>query len=397
MFYLNDLGIVCSLGLTREEVLYNVFNAPHTGIRSSTDFCDGIALSVGQITADIVKDETLSLLERSRTNYLLLAALGQIRPAVDEAIEKYGHERIGVLVGTCTSGILESEIAFRYHAEHGVFPENFHYAQQELGSSASMLASLLGLRGPAYAHSNACASSAKALISAARLIRMGVCDAVLAGGVDSLSTFVLSGFMSLEAVSFERSSPMSVNRRGINIGEGAALFLMSRKSSSVALCGWGETTDGYHISAPEPSGKSAKEAMLMAIARAGIKSHDIDYVNMHGTATLQNDAMEAKIIHEVFGSRVAVSSTKPMTGHTLGAAGAIEAALCWLIMQDDNPQGMLPAHLWDSQADPLLPQLNLTMEGSSIGRPLKWCLSNSFAFGGSNATLVLGRVKDAVS
>ena len=390
MFYLNDLGIVCSLGATREEVLHNLFNDADAGIRISTDFCNGLALPVGQVV-DMSVDDPLSLLERSRTNHLLLAALKQIRPAVDEAIETYGPNRIGVLIGTCTSGILESETAFAFHAERSYFPCTFHYAQQELGSAASMLASLLGTRGPAYVHSNACASSAKAMISAARLIQMRVCDAVLVGGVDSLSSFVLSGFMSLEAVSFERSNPMSINRSGINIGEGAALFLMSRKKAPVMLCGWGETTDGYHISAPEPSGKNAKEAMLRAIARAGIDSRDIDYVNMHGTATVQNDAMEAKIIHEIFGERVFVSSTKPMTGHTLGAAGVIEAALCWLVMQDENPSGILPPHLWDSQADPLLPQLNLTSADSNTGRPPKWCLSNSFAFGGSNATLVFGR------
>jgi 3-oxoacyl-[acyl-carrier-protein] synthase-1 len=187
---------------------------------------------------------------------------------------------------------------------------------------------------------------------------------------------------------------MSVNRQGINIGEGAALFLMSAQAEGaqpVQLMGWGESSDGHHMSAPDPAGVGAQLAMAQALQRAGLAPAQIDYINMHGTATPQNDAMESRVIEALFGLQVPVSSTKPFTGHTLGAAAAIEAALCWLVMQDDNEQGQLPAHLWDGVGDPALPALNLVAPGATLGRPLRYVLSSSFAFGGSNAALVLGR------
>jgi 3-oxoacyl-[acyl-carrier-protein] synthase-1 len=223
------------------------------------------------------------------------------------------------------------------------------------------------------------------------LINMGACDAVLVGGVDSLCAFTVAGFASLDSVSEARCNPLSGNRNGINIGEGAALFLMSREPATVTLRGWGESSDGHHMSAPDPSGAGANLAITSALKRAGIDASQIDYVNLHGTATVQNDAMESRVIHALCGERVAVSSTKPFTGHTLGAAGAIEAAICWLAMQDGNPEGRLPVHLWDGVQDPALPQLNTVERGARLGRPLRWALSNSFAFGGANAALVFGR------
>ena len=329
--------------------------------------------------------------DRSRNNQLALAALTQIRPAVDAAIERYGAARVGVVIGTSTSGIAEGESALRQYAFTGALPERFHYGQQELGSPASMLAAELGIGGPAYVHASACASSAKALASGARLIHMGVCDAVLVGGVDSLCAFTIAGFKALESISERQCNPLSRNRNGINIGEGSAVFLMSSEPATVALRGWGESSDGYHMSAPDPVGVGARLAIERALARAGITAAQIDYVNLHGTGTLQNDAMESRVIDALFGARVAVSSTKPFTGHTLGAAGAIEAGLCWLAMQDDNPAGKLPPHLWDGMADSDLPALNVVETGSHLGHPLRWVLSNSFAFGGANAALVLGR------
>jgi 3-oxoacyl-[acyl-carrier-protein] synthase-1 len=210
--------------------------------------------------------------------------------------------------------------------------------------------------------------------------------------VDSLCAFTVAGFAALEAVSESRCNPLSRNRNGINIGEGAALFLMSREPATVALCGWGESSDGYHMSAPDPAGAGARLAMERALARAGIAPAQVDYINLHGTATLQNDAMEARVVHDLFGASAWVSSTKPFTGHALGAAGAIEAGLCWLAMQDDNGLGKLPPHLWDGQADSSLPALNVAEPGANLGRPLRWALSNSFAFGGANASLVFGRI-----
>jgi 3-oxoacyl-[acyl-carrier-protein] synthase-1 len=364
-----------------------------SGVTFTNAYSPGRCLPVGRIDPGLSLPslDEYPLRHRSRNNQLALAALQQIRPHIDNALERFGAQRVGVVIGTSTSGIAEGEAALRAHTSKGTLPARFHYGQQELASPAAFLARVLGSRGPAYVHSSACASSAKALASAARLIRMKLCDAVVAGGVDTLCAFTVAGFAALESVSANRCNPLSRNRDGINIGEGAALFLMSREPAAVALRGWGESSDGYHVSAPDPAGAGARRAMEQALSRAGVAAAGIDYVNLHGTATVQNDAMEARLIHEVLGDGVAVSSTKPLTGHALGAAGAMEAGLCWLVMQDDNPSGKLPPHLWDGERDPALPVLSLAEPGSSAGHYLRRVLSNSFAFGGANATLILGR------
>jgi 3-oxoacyl-[acyl-carrier-protein] synthase-1 len=407
-FYLNACGIICALGDGHEQVKARLF-AGQSGVEMTGEWSPGRELPLGRVLAPLPSLDHVPPLQRSRNNALALAALAQIRPAVDAAIARHGADRVGVVIGTSTSGIGETEYAIRHYCANGILPPDFVYDRQEMGSPAVMLAHELGVSGPAYVHSSACSSSAKSMASAARLIKMGLCDAVVTGGVDSLCTFTVAGFASLESVSAALCNPMSVNRHGINIGEGAALFLMtaedgeprasgksgkfgeSGESGAVALLGWGESSDGHHMSAPDPSGGGARLAITQALARAGLDAACIDYINLHGTATPQNDAMESRVIEAMFGLETPVSSTKPFTGHTLGAAAAIEAALCWLAMQDDNPQGRLPPHLWDGAADPALPALNLVPTGAALGRPLRYALSSSFAFGGSNAVLLLGR------
>lgn len=388
--YLNALGMICSLGANLGDIKHNLLLA-RSGVASSDLFSPGRPLPVGRVAAILPAVDDLPVRQWSHNNQLALAALAQIRTAVDSAMERYGAERCGVVIGTSTSGIGEGEVAVHEYVLTGKLPAQFHYGQQELDSPAATIAATLGIGGPAYVNSSACASSAKALASAARLIRMGICDAVLAGGVDSLCQFTIAGFCALESVSQAQCNPLSRNRNGINIGEGAALFLVTEEPATVALRGWGESSDGYHISAPDPAGTGAQLAIERALARAGIGARDIDYVNLHGTGTIQNDAMEARVVDTLFGSERPISSTKPMTGHALGAAGAIEAGLCWLAMQDDNSQGVLPPHLWDGVQDPQLPRLYVAPPGACLGRPVRRALSNSFAFGGANAALVLGR------
>lgn len=390
--FLNDCGIVCALGDGTAQVRQRLFGGD-SGVAATTLWSAGRALPLGRVTCALPDPAQLPLADRSRNNQLALAALAQIRPAAEAAIARYGAHRVGIVIGTSTSGVAETESAIAAHAAGGALPEGFHYAQQEMGSPAAMLARELGVHGPAYVHSSACASGAKALAGAARMINMGLCDAVIAGGVDSLCAFTVAGFSALESVSAERCNPLSANRHGINIGEGAALFLMTREPAAVALCGWGEASDGHHMSAPDPAGSGARIAIGEALARAGITPEQVDYINLHGTATIQNDAMESRVVADMFGPRVAVSSTKPFTGHALGAAAALEAAFCWIAMQDDNAEGLLPPHLWDGAQDPALPALNVVATGTRLGRPLDWALSNSFAFGGSNAALVLGRAR----
>jgi 3-oxoacyl-[acyl-carrier-protein] synthase-1 len=389
--YLNHCAIVCALGAGTDAVR-GAMLAGASGLQLSDAFSPGRALPLGRVTVDLPDAALLPPAQRSRNNQLALAALAQIRPAVDAAIARFGADRVGVVIGTSTSGVAATEAALRaFHAE-GCLPEQFHYSQQEMGSCAVMLSDLLDLSGPASVQSSACASSAKALASAARLLKLGVCDAVIAGGVDTLCEFTVAGFSSLESVSAARCNPLSANRGGISLGEAAALFLVSAEPAAVALLGWGESSDGHHMSAPDPAGGGARLSMRAALARAGLQPGQIDYINLHGTATVQNDAMEALAVAKLFGADVALSSTKPLTGHTLGAAGALEAALCWLALQD-NPDGLLPPHLWDGVADPALPALHLAAPGERLGRPLRYALSNSFAFGGANATLVLGSTR----
>jgi 3-oxoacyl-[acyl-carrier-protein] synthase-1 len=391
MLYLNDCALLCALGGERGTIARRLLDEAEGGLTVSDACSPGRPLPLGRVQAALPAVDHLPLLLRSRNNQLALAALEQIRPAVDAAIARYGAGRVGVVVGTSTSGVAATEAALAAHARTGALPDGFHYGQQEMGSPAALLARELAIGGPAYVHSSACSSSAKALASAARLIRMGLCDAVVTGGVDTLCGFTVAGFSALESVSSAPCNPLSAARNGINLGEGAALFLMSREPAAVALCGWGESSDGHHMSAPDPAGGGARLAMREALRRAGIEAADVDYINLHGTATVQNDAMESRAVADLFGLGVAVSSTKPFTGHTLGAAGAVEAAFCWLAMQDDNPAGKLPPHLWDGAQDPALPELNVVRPGARLGRPLRWALSNSFAFGGSNAALVFGR------
>ena len=390
--YLNDCALVCALGNDRATIVQRLLVDAVSGLDVSDACSPGRVLPLGRVTSGLPDADHLPLHLRSRNNQLALAALAQIRPGLDAAIALYGAARVGVVLGTSTSGVSAAETALAEALRTGALPVDFHYGQQEMGSCAELMARELGVSGPAYVHSSACSSSAKALASAARLIRMGLCDAVVTGGVDTLCGFTVAGFSALESVSSARCNPLSANRNGINLGEAAALFVMSRAPAGVALCGWGESSDGHHISAPDPDGGGARIAMTEALARAGIDAADIDYINLHGTATPQNDAMESRAVAALFGGRVAVSSTKPLTGHTLGAAGAVEAAFCWLAMQDDNPEGMLPPHLWDGVQDPLLPVLNVAAPGARLGRPIRYALSNSFAFGGSNASLVFGRL-----
>ncbi|AZP12067.1 beta-ketoacyl-ACP synthase [Undibacterium parvum] len=394
MLYLNHCGIVCALGNSTEQVKLRLFDSGTSGtsLTFSDAYSPGRVLALGCVAGTLPSMTALPITQRSRNNQLALAALAQIRPALDAAIARYGADRIGIVIGTSTSGVAGTESALRQYALEQTLPADFHYAQQEMGSPAAMLAAELGISGPAYVHSSACSSSAKAMASAARLIKMGLCDVVLTGGVDSLCAFTIAGFSALESVSSQVCNPLSANRNGINIGEGAALFLMSRAPAAVALCGWGESSDGHHMSAPDPAGGGARLAMTQALQRAGLQPEDIDYINLHGTATLQNDAMESRVIADIFGSTVWTSSTKPLTGHALGAAAALEAGLCWLALQEDNPEGYLPPHLWDGIPDPALPALKLALPSSRLGRTLRWAMSNSFAFGGSNASLLFGRV-----
>lgn len=385
--FLHAPAIVCALGSGTDEVASRLWCGDTNGMILAEGWLPGGAARVGGVRADLPDLPSDCQDYSSRFSRILLAAVAQIRPQIEAAIERFGSDRIGIVLGTSTSGIAEGEAAIAVLRQTGRLPEDYHYVRQELGMPSRFLARLLGVGGPAYCVSTACTSSAKAFVSARALLRHGLCDAVIVGGADALCRLTVDGFAALESVSTSICNPMSRNRCGINIGEGAAIFLMSREPSAVALLGCGESSDAYHISAPHPEGAGAEMAMRAALQDAGLTPADIDYLNMHATATPKNDEMESRAIARVFPQSVAVSGTKPMCGHALGAAGAIELAFCWMALE----HGRMPPHVWDGQADPGLPPLELVgtdRRFTNVSRRV--CMSNSFAFGGSNACLVIG-------
>jgi 3-oxoacyl-[acyl-carrier-protein] synthase I len=347
---------------------------------------------VGRVLAplDIAPPAALQRFD-CRNNRLLLAALELIRPDIEAARERFGSARIGVVLGTSTSGVSAAEAAFAHRTKTGSLPAHFDYRQMEIGTAAPFAAAALDIRGPAFTISTACTSSAKAFVSARRLLQLGLCDAMIVGGVDTLCELTVQGFASLESTSVTRTNPMSRNRNGINVGEGAAVFLMTREAGEVRLAGAGESSDAHHVSAPDPQGVGGELALRDALKDAGIDASSIAYVNLHATATRKNDDMEAHLMSRVFANGVPVSGTKPFTGHQLGAAGATELGFAWLTLtRDDVP---LPRHLWDGEADPALPALDLVQEERHIRRDAgtQYVMSNSFAFGGSNVSLILAR------
>jgi 3-oxoacyl-[acyl-carrier-protein] synthase-1 len=388
--YLHALGMINALGDRVDTIVPALAAGVAPGMGTiHTGIGDTFA---GSVTAplDLAPPESLSRYD-CRNNRLLLAALAQIAPAVDAARERYGAHRIGVVLGTSTSGIEAAEAAFVYQAQAGKLPVSFDYRQVEIGTVAPFAAAALDLHGPAFTISTACTSSAKAFVSARRLLQLHLCDAVVVGGVDSLCELTVQGFASLESTSSTRSNPMSRNRCGINVGEGAAVFLMSRDEGLVVLAGVGESSDAHHISAPDPHGAGGEIALRAALAHAGLVPADIGYVNLHATATRKNDDMEAHLMARVFPHGVAASGTKPLTGHQLGAAGATELGFAWLTLARDDVA--LPRHLWDGEADPALPPLDLVDNERHLSRTAsaQYVMSNSFAFGGSNVSLILGR------
>lgn len=382
--YLNALGVICALGRGQDEVSRSLFAGDCSGMRAESGWVPERVLPVAGVHGELATIPAELGQQSSRNNQLLLEAALQIEGDIRQAIHTYGASRVGVVLGTSTSGIDEASRGIAHFLREHQFPGDYDYQQQELSAPANFLADWFQLSGPAYVISTACTSSARALMSAQRLLDLGVCDAVICGGVDSLCKLTLNGFSSLEAVSNERCNPFSVNRNGINIGEAAVLFLMSRQAAPIALLGSGASCDAHHISAPEPTGKGALQSMRKALASARLQPEQIGYLNLHGTATQHNDAMESLAVASLFPHGVACSSTKPMSGHTLGAAGALEAAFCWLSLAHNR----VPPHVWDGQADPALPALQWAQAAETLGK--RCLMSNSFAFGGNNVSLIIG-------
>ncbi len=321
---------------------------------------------------------------------LALAALnGGFRARVEAALARYGARRVGLVVGTSTSGIYDSEPAYAHFIVHGAMPADFNFLRRHaISATAQFLGLELGIGGPVYAISTACSSSAKALGAGQRLLQTGVCDAVLVAGVDTLCQLTLRGFHSLGLIAAGPCRPMDADRKGINIGEAAALLLLERSTAETQACphllAVGESSDAHHMSAPDPDGRGAEAAMRAALDMAGLQPEQVGYVNLHATATPLNDLAEARAVERLLGGQVPCSGVKGMLGHTLGASGAVEA----IVTLEALRQGWLPGTCGLEHPDPACRiRLLKNLQPADVA----FALCNAFGFGGSNASALLAR------
>lgn len=378
------------------EALYHGLRERRSGLTHCAFETVDLDTYVGQ-----VPDDALAPLRNDLTDFECrnnrLAQLGLRQDGFEQAVarlrEHYGASRIGVFIGTSTAGILQTELAYRRRDPvSGALPSDFRYEHtHNTFSPASFVQRYLRLTGPAVAVSSACSSSAKVFGNAQRMIAAGLCDAAIVGGVDSLCLTTLYGFNSLQLVSKNPCKPFDATRDGISIGEAAGFALLEKSDGKIAddqlaLLGVGESCDAYHMSTPHPEGLGARMAMQGALSQARLGVADIDYINLHGTATRSNDATEGLAVNMIFGNRVAASSTKGWTGHTLGAAGIIEAIISFIAIEENFMPGSLHTETID-------PGVSIQYLKDNKQRQVTRVLSNSFGFGGTNCSLILGRVQ----
>jgi len=390
--YVSKPGILCCAGSSIEEFWDSLKTGNQKGIKQITTIT-GENFYAARIDDEKIKEGSGRY--KMRSTRIEETALDQISDEIEIVKNKYGADRIGVCVGSCDNGMEFSIIGHRAYFQNGEFPKDYSLEMQGADYVATFVSEKYGLKGPACNFSTACSSSACAVIKAAEMIQGGIIDAAVVGGVDLSSDTVLVGFNALETISDEITNPLSKNRHGITLGEAAAFCVISKdpihvedNAASIQLLGWGESADAYHMTSPDPSGAGAEKAIRRALERAEIKPEDVDYINLHGTGTKLNDSMETKAVDAIFGNyKVPVSSTKSITGHTLGAAAAVELAVCYLAINNIG----LPIHVWDEEQDPELPVLNIVDKKTKNPEKVNICISNSFGFGGANACLVIGK------
>lgn len=371
-----------ALGMSNVEV-YRSLREERCPLKPHPDFdgavCGALPETLPPISAKLSAYDT-------RVNRMLAVAMQPLQNAIERAIRRWGSDRVAIVLGSSTAGIDATEGAYAAYKREGDIPSDYSFAKQHTYSSIVYVArQLSGIRGPGTVISTACSSGTKAFCSAYRLIASDLVDAVLVGAVDSLCHTTLKGFRSLNILSDTPCRPFSRDRNGITIGEGVALCLLEKAGEGPArLLGTGESSDAFHQSAPDPGGRGIINAMQRALHQSGLTPDAIDHVNAHGTGSLLNDKVESQAIAELFPSSVRVIATKGYTGHVLGASGAIEVVLSLLAMEN----GWLPKSMG---ADPLHPEVQIGVTLRSEPMASRFVLSNSFAFGGSNACVVIGK------
>lgn len=383
IYPITGIALCNSIGANRKEVGQALFEG-RSGLGPSP-----IPLPfdtvVGAVGLDLPKLPGPLEAWSTRTTQIASLLLDEVNPELDRLRERWRPERIAVLLGTSTGGADATETAYRHYLSEGALPDDYDlFRQHTFGAILHVVRELSGATGPSWMVSTACTSSAKPLASAARMISAGMIDAAIVGGIDTLCSMTLHGFRSLDALSKEACRPFNAERDGLNIGEGGAFLLVEREGDPLAMLeGVGESSDAYHISAPHPEGLGAKLAMERAIASAGCSAASVDHVNAHGTGTRLNDVSESAAIEALFGCEVPVVSTKSYTGHMLGAAGATEAAMAVMSITE----GWIPASL---RAGPVDEKIAIHINVERIDGPVGRVISNSFAFGGNNISVVIG-------
>lgn len=378
--FMSDPSIISSAGLSTKATLKSVLDK-----KSHIYDKDGFMLGfIKEHLAPFKKNTKSEFI--TRTNQILLSAILPLENEIKKAITKFSKFRVGIVLGNTTSGTEENLLSFINFAKTKIWDNKFDINKNSLYNPSKFLQDYLGLDGICFSISTACTSGIKAIIDGFRLIKNDICDAIICGGVDSISSLTLEGFSSLSVLSKERLNPFSKNRDGTNLGEGAGIVLLSKERiSNIEILGYGCNADAYHMTKPNEEAIYQIEVIKKALKMANL--HNADYINLHGTATMANDQMEALAINTTL-KNTPSSSSKPIFGHTLGAAGAIETALCYESIKNK----ILLPHLFDGKYDQNIMPINLCLEAKKDD--VKTAINLSFAFGGDNAAIILGQAND---
>ncbi len=371
---ITSFNAICNLGWGMDEIYSNAICGNNNFFEVKTDIINNKKVRLGIIKQDLPKIQ--NPVYDTRCNQMILSGLQLLEKGINKLVKKYGQEEIAVVVATTNTGVGEYEKTKN--------PNHF-----ELGNPALFLKEYLQLKNLAISVSTACSSGIKAFSMTRDILREGFAKSVLVIGVDSIAKLPIFGFNSLEVLSPEPTNPFGENREGINIGEGIALFILENiDNPEIEILGLGETTDTYHSTCPDPTAKKSIKAINLAMNEANLLPEEIDYINLHGTGTISNDIMEANAINLIFGENVSCSSTKPLTGHCLGAAAAIEVALCCELIKRRITK--LYPHIYNRKYDSNLPKIKLVSKKNNLLCDVKTCLCTAFGFGGTNAAIILG-------